>query len=327
MVVAMIKYLTGCILVIGVMTMSNAQVLPNFKKTEQPKKVTVLTSKQKNTENRSVHIPDKKVFVTNGYVKHYPIKDDVGNKAYYTGHIENGLPQGKGKSYFQNGIPIFEGTFLNGNYNTGTYYFYYDGSKLKTGTFSNNKLIAGIYYQASPPAGRKWKEGTFNENEQLQGYGKMYDDEGKLNLEGTFQDGGLNGTGKQYWEDGMYEGEFKNSRSHGKGVLKSFSHGSIWTGEFYDGGWQSGEILFKDGSKYVGRYIVYMKSANTGHTGVYYFANGDRYEGEFWRTKMQGKGTYTWKDGSSYSGTFNANQIEGNSQRPLQTPFIDLLKE
>ena len=39
-------------------------------------------------------------------------------------------------------------------------------------------------------------------------------------------------------------------------------------------------------------------------TGVYSFACGDKYEGEFTDGNISGQGKYTWADGRDYTGKF-----------------------
>jgi hypothetical protein len=43
-------------------------------------------------------------------------------------------------------------------------------------------------------------------------------------------------------------------------------------------------------------------------------ANGDVYVGEFSSNKINGKGTYTWSDGSKFTGAFVDGQISGEGE-------------
>jgi hypothetical protein len=45
--------------------------------------------------------------------------------------------------------------------------------------------------------------------------------------------------------------------------------------------------------------------------GLYIFANGDIYEGEFENGNRQGQGTYTWTDQSYYKGEWLADKMNG----------------
>ena len=44
---------------------------------------------------------------------------------------------------------------------------------------------------------------------------------------------------------------------------------------------------------------------------MYYFPNGDRYEGEFKNDKRDGQGVYYWKDGDRTVGNFANDQSVG----------------
>ena len=43
--------------------------------------------------------------------------------------------------------------------------------------------------------------------------------------------------------------------------------------------------------------------------GVYAWANGEIYEGEFVNNKMSGKGKYSWPSGREYEGYFENGKI------------------
>lgn len=75
----------------------------------------------------------------------------------------------------------------------------------------------------------------------------------------------------------QYEGEFRNGKYHGSGILKR-SNGSS-----YDGTW-------KDGVKH--------------GQGVYSFANGNRYQGEFREGKFHGTGAFWYAQGGLHVGSF-----------------------
>ena len=60
--------------------------------------------------------------------------------------------------------------------------------------------------------------------------------------------------------------------------------------------------------------------------GLYIFANGDIYEGEFENGNRQGQGTYTWTDQSYYKGEWLADKMNGkgiyaNSEIELEGYF------
>ena len=44
--------------------------------------------------------------------------------------------------------------------------------------------------------------------------------------------------------------------------------------------------------------------------GIYYYNNGDRYEGDFRNHKKEGKGIYYYNDGDRYEGDFRNDKME-----------------
>ncbi|KAI8128710.1 MORN repeat-containing protein 3 [Lucilia cuprina] len=82
---------------------------------------------------------------------------------------------------------------------------------------------------------------------------------------GEWYDDMKSGEGKQFYEDGVYYGWWKNNRRHGLGI-KWFKNGNIFMGE-----WQA--------DAYHG-------------LGVMFYANGNRYEGNFARGLKSSEGTF-----------------------------------
>lgn len=89
-----------------------------------------------------------------------------------------------------------------------------------------------------------------------------------------------------YYKDrsGIYIGNTKGNRPHGKGVL-TLSNGDKLTGNFVNGN-LVGDI-------------------------VYNFADGNLYEGGFYRAEFTGEGKFTFTDGEINQGTFLHNKLNG----------------
>ncbi len=70
----------------------------------------------------------------------------------------------------------------------------------------------------------------------------------------------------------------------------------------------SKEVIFTDGTKYVGDFKDKMKHGK----GTLVFPNGDKYVGDFKNDMANGKGTFTTSDGSKYVGEYKDNMKHGN---------------
>ena len=79
------------------------------------------------------------------------------------------------------------------------------------------------------------------------------------------------------FSNGKYEGEFKNGKREGKGIMY-YNSGNRYEGEFKNG-------------KFEGR-------------GIYYYRDGDRYEGEYKNGKKDGKGIYYYNNGDREMGDY-----------------------
>ena len=64
------------------------------------------------------------------------------------------------------------------------------------------------------------------------GFGKLYNDEGRLIYEGEYKNGLRNGEGTYYYAQGLrYEGDFVNGLREGNGVFY-WEDGTRWEGPF-----------------------------------------------------------------------------------------------
>ena len=132
---------------------------------------------------------------------------------------------------------------------------------------------------------------------------KIYED-GKY--EGEFKNDLRNGKGIMYYKNGnKYEGEWKNDVKEGKGIML-LSNGNKYEGEYKNGLKEGkGKMYYKSGNVYEGEYKDNYRSK-----GTYIFINGSKYIGEF-NDKRNGKGIFYYKNGDKYEGNFLEDKKDG----------------
>ena len=105
-----------------------------------------------------------------------------------------------------------------------------------------------------------------------------------------------------------YEGDFKNDKIDGKGILY-YNNGNK-----YEGNWKNdkkegkGILYYNNGNKYEGNWKNDKKEGK----GIFNFNNGDRYEGDFKDDKREGKGILNYNNGNKYEGNWKNDKKEGN---------------
>lgn len=129
----------------------------------------------------------------------------------------------------------------------------------------------------------------------------------------------------------VYEGEWKNSRMHGRGVLKSAEAGSLYEGEWflgnrngagtyhslhsnttYDGRWSDGRKHGKgELSEPEGTYRGEFRDGRIVGLGEYVYTDGHVYRGEWVEGLYEGTGTYTAPGGAKYDGSWRRGRENG----------------
>ncbi len=150
-----------------------------------------------------------------------------------------------------------------------------------------------------------------------------------------------NGTGTFVYPSGAkYVGEFANGEIHGVGVCY-YTDGSKYSGQWqhrYPEG--KGTKTFADGSKHTGQWLKGQPIDETGAIielnttaqveddgtdiqsgclsgdceqgeGVFAYADGSKYKGQFRAGKLDGWGTWYFPDGEKYIGSFKNNYSHG----------------
>ena len=64
------------------------------------------------------------------------------------------------------------------------------------------------------------------------------------------------------------------------------------------------DIKYTNGSRYIGQVVNGLREGK----GIYYYNDGERYEGDW---KKEGKGIYYFKNGNRFEGEFKNNNLEG----------------
>ena len=137
----------------------------------------------------------------------------------------------------------------------------------------------------------------------------------KVQIEGTFSQGGLNGRALITYADGSrFEGEMERGMRRGRGrvVRPGIGHVDVQNGPM---GIEYGEFVYDKACRCDtpgGRYTGDLPRGKRDGKGILTMPNGDRYEGE-WRDGLpDGAGTLT-QNGKSYSGRWHAGCSQSGS--------------
>ena len=150
-------------------------------------------------------------------------------------------------------------------------------------------------------------------NNLKEGKGMLFydknDEFNRKSYDGDFKNDKANGNGVLLWNSGnLYEGDFKDDKKEGKGIYY-WNNGNKYVGDFINDKFEGKGILYyNNGNKYEGDY----KSGKKEGKGIYYYNNGYRYEGDFKNNNIEGKGIYYYNNGNRYEGDFLNNKFEGN---------------
>ena len=122
---------------------------------------------------------------------------------------------------------------------------------------------------------------------------------------GNFEKGILNGEGKIEFVDAfLYEGGIKNNNFHGKGKVTDFRTREVIEANFNDGLIVGDvKINYKNGDSYFGGVRTNGWAIKEGK-GIYYFKNGDRFEGKFLKDVCE-YGSMVYKNGKTTKGSLS----------------------
>ena len=168
----------------------------------------------------------------------------------YRGTLEDGLLQGLGEAYDEEGLLVYEGNFVDG-VRSGDGTLYENGVLVYDGQFSGGlpngmgtayadgvrcyqgAFVDGLYegngttYHAN---GARAYVGMFAAG-LYEGEGTLYDDDGQMTYKGSFAEGLYSGSGTVYLKDGsQIRAEFAAGVT--TGTIQWYQNGRLW----YDGG-------------------------------------------------------------------------------------------
>lgn len=119
---------------------------------------------------------------------------------------------------------------------------------------------------------------------------------------------------------GVYEGEQKNGKPHGYGVMK-YRNGGVYRGAWENGerhGWgqmEGAKMVISNSAETYSRSDFYegdwMHNVEHGR-GVRHYYNGNEYNGEWKHGKESGRGVLSYKNGNRFEGEFlNGKPVRG----------------
>jgi hypothetical protein len=160
---------------------------------------------------------------------------------------------------------------------------------------------------------------------------------------GQFKGGKPEGQGVMKYDDYTFDGTFKNGLEDGRGII-TYKNGKKENASYNKGtrikadekiaaaDWKElegqydecvsgncitgiGTMQFPSGNKYIGSFVNRKRQGK----GIFYFANGDVFEGAF-KEDLKDNGTYTFSNGYSYTGKFlNEEFYDGVFKSPIGT--------
>ena len=245
-------------------------------------------------------------------------KETYSDGSWYEGEFKNGKSHGKGYYGWADGS-WYKGEFKDGQREGQGHYSWPDGAWYKGGFKAGLREGQGTIYWAN---GNKyeggWSQGYFH-GEGIFYYADGTSEKAVHNL-GVLKSKSPNIIRKNYDDGAWYEGEFKNGKYHGQGTF-CWTNGTKYVGPFADGmchgegilyyndgtsekvTYNNGNVVnkspnilrenYNDGSWYEGE----MKDGLRNGKGTYYWANGDRYIGNWAKGAMHGTGVITYSDG------------------------------
>ena len=236
-------------------------------------------------------------------------KETYSDGSWYEDEFKNGKCHGQGYYQWPDGS-WYKGEFKDGQREGQGYYSWPDGAWYKGGFKAGLREGQGTFYWAN---GNKyeggWSQGYFH-GEGIFYYADGTSEKAVHNL-GVLKSKSPNIIRKNYDDGAWYEGEFKNGKYHGQGTF-CWTNGTKYVGPFADGMCHGEGILYyNDGTSEKVTYNngnVVNKSPNILREN---YNDGSWYEGEIKDGLRNGKGTYYWANGDRYIGNWSKGAMHG----------------
>lgn len=225
----------------------------------------------------------------------------------FEGRLEEGLIQGTGRSFDENGLLLYSGDYVDGLY-SGKGSLYDAGALIYEGEFADGVYSGkGSLYEDNALI----YQGEFSGG-AYDGTGTLYEKDGRLLYVGEFADGLRSGTGTAY-ADGKrcYKGEFSDDLYNGEGIQYDTDGRIRYRGSFLDGLYSgTGTLTLDHGVTVQGEF------ENGDVTGTAQcFLNGKLYyEGTLKQFIPDGSGTlYAASGAELFSGSMKDGVIDGGA--------------
>lgn len=190
-----------------------------------------------------------------------------GDRETYTGHLENGLREGFGRTENENGVTVYEGEYKNDRREGFGVHHYRSGAVSYIGDFKEDSREGfGVSFREEDHALHvsRWENGApvgfatlFDPEGALRFSGKMVDGKKQgvgvsVNAEnstvfvGKYRDDEMTGEGALFDEAGnlLYMGAWKDGMRHGRGTQFDAAGDVVYAGEFENDRYKNG-ILYK----------------------------------------------------------------------------------
>ncbi|MEM9930645.1 MAG: caspase family protein [Bacteroidota bacterium] len=237
----------------------------------------------------------------------------VDGRQYY-GEFRDGRAHGEGTLTYPNG-ERYQGQFHRGQLHGKGIYRYPDGSS-RSGTWRHGVLSSGQDNLATT-AGRSLPTSGCIQGDCEDGKGTYLTPGGAIYV-GDFRSGEIHGQGICTYTDGSrYEGQWSHRHPEGYGH-KTWADGRSFTGQWRrgfpvnsDGVYQypDGALTTPEGTLVIQSGCLQGDCKNG--QGVYAYADGSRYEGQFRSGRPNGSGTFSYPNGDWYQGQFLAGLPHG----------------